>query len=88
MATDCPTIGPWFVKFVRGVNLRVGVIREQYLGMSALTIFALQRVWDIEWKSVKNIHSKNCGNCGSSTDRFLWGSRGRRHFMDSLTGML
>ena len=52
MATDCPTIGPWFVKFVRGVNLRVGVIREQYLGMSALTIFALQRVWDIEWESV------------------------------------
>ena len=33
-ATDCPTRGTWFVRFMRVTTLRMGVINKQYFGIT------------------------------------------------------
>ena len=50
MATECLARGPKFVKFIRGEKLRMGIIRKQYFGKSAVTMAAIQITWDIEWE--------------------------------------
>ena len=43
LATYLPTRGPWFVKFMRRVKLRMGEIRNQDYGIPALIMASLQK---------------------------------------------
>ena len=53
MATECLARGPWFVKFIRGEKLRMGIIRKQYFGISAVAMAVIQIMLDIEWEDAE-----------------------------------
>ena len=47
VSNDSPTRGPWFVNSMKGVKLRMGMIRKHDFVIFELTLSALQRTWDI-----------------------------------------
>ena len=46
--TACPTQGPWFRNFMIGYQLRIGVIKKRYFGVTSDMVQALLVGWDIE----------------------------------------
>ena len=44
-ATDCPTRGPWFGKFMRGSKMRLGVIKNLDFGITCKVVKALPEIW-------------------------------------------
>ena len=49
MATDFSIRGLWFVEFMRGGRLRMGIIRKHDFEILVLTMAALQITWHLEW---------------------------------------
>ena len=45
MATACPTRGPWFGKFIRRINTRMGVIKNQGFRIASKVFKYLLVVW-------------------------------------------
>ena len=47
--TACPTRGPWFGKFMRGSQLRMGVIKKQGFGVTSKMVKDLLEVREALW---------------------------------------
>ena len=41
------------MKFMRGEKLRMGIIRKQYFGISAVAMAVIQIMLDIEWEDAE-----------------------------------
>ena len=66
----CPTKGPWFEKLMRGLKLRMGLIKKQDFGVIIKMINAILRGLDTDWKGGRiNLEKRYilqgycCGNC-------------------------
>ena len=49
IATTCPTDGPWFTNFMRGLKLRQGEITKQDHPFTSPIILALDQVCELHW---------------------------------------
>ena len=45
-STACPTRVPWFGKFMRVSKLSMGVIKNQYFGITCKVVKALLEIWE------------------------------------------
>ena len=85
VATDFHTRGLWFVKFIRGERLSMGIIRNQDFGILALTMVALQITWDPEWEDGEKLAREKIVEMAASVlIGFCGGLRGEKNYLDFL----
>ena len=87
--TACPMRGPWFVTFMIGLKLRMGVIKKQYFGVTSAMVKVLLEGWDTEWRR-KVLMSRRDISClaAAVVIGFHGGLNGEEVFLTSLRVML
>ena len=87
--TACPKRGPRFGKFMRGLKLRMGVIKKQNFGVTSEMVKVLLEGWYSEWRREGLTRRREifCLAAAVVID-FCGGLQGEEVFMTSLKGML
>ena len=89
METACPKREPWFAKFMKGLKLWMGVIKNHDFGVISEMIKYFLEGWDTEFRSDGIIMRRDisCLNAAVVID-FCGGFWGEEVFLTSLKGVL
>ena len=81
----CPTKGPWFEKLMRGLKLRMGLIKKQDFGVIIKMINAILRGLDTDWKGEGSIWRRDISCKDTAVVIVLFG---KEVFLAFLEGIL